>query len=114
MEREIIVSLKTIAIAALLSIASAASASGGRQVYESVCMACHAPENVMVAAPKAGDAAEWRRRLARSAKGLDTLADHAVDGFGAMPAKGGRDELTRAEILAAIGFMMAQPGKAKD
>ena len=107
-------SMKIIVAAALLSIASAASASGGRQVYESVCMSCHAPENVMVAAPKAGDASEWRRRLAQAGKGIDTLADHAVDGFGAMPAKGGRHQLTREEIVAAIRFMMAQPNKAKD
>jgi cytochrome c5 len=85
------------------------STSGRRTVYESVCMACHAAQNVMVAAPKAGDAADWGRRLARARKGIETLADHAVDGFGAMPAKGGREELTRAEIKDAIGFMM-KPG----
>ncbi len=61
----------------------------------------------MVAAPKLGDAAEWRRRLARSPKGIETLTDHAFGGFGAMPAKGGRDELSREEIRRAIAYMMA-------
>lgn len=82
------------------------SIKSGRAVYESVCIACHAVENVMVAAPKAGDVAEWRRRLVQAPKGIDTLADHAVNGFGAMPPKGGRDELTRDEIRSAISFMM--------
>lgn len=27
----------------------------GRSVYQAVCAACHAPANVMVSAPKAGD-----------------------------------------------------------
>lgn len=87
----------------------APAARSGRAVYESVCMACHAPQNVMVAAPKAGDRAEWRRRLARAEKGIATLAEHAVDGFGAMPAKGGREELTGDEIERAIAWMMARP-----
>jgi cytochrome c5 len=88
--------------------ADAPSVKSGRAVYESVCIACHAVENVMVAAPKAGDVAEWRRRLVQAPKGMDTLTDHAIAGFGAMPPKGGRDELTRDEIRNAIVYMMEQ------
>lgn len=85
------------------------SANAGRALYKSVCSACHAPENVMVSAPKLGDASEWSRRLARSERGLDTLADNAVNGFGAMPPKGGHSELSRNQIRQAIEFMM-NPG----
>jgi cytochrome c oxidase cbb3-type subunit 3 len=90
----------------LIAAAALAGAAPGQAVYENVCMACHAAENVMVAAPKFRDGAEWRRRLDRSPKGVDTLTDHALAGLGAMPAKGGREELTRDEVKAAILFMM--------
>lgn len=79
----------------------------GKTVYQAVCIACHAPENVMVSAPKAGDVAEWTRRAARGPGGLDMLADNAVNGFGAMPPKGGATDLTRAQIRDAIEFMRA-------
>jgi cytochrome c oxidase cbb3-type subunit 3 len=87
--------------------ADAASATdAGQEFYRSVCSACHGPENVMVSAPKAGDIAEWGRRLARGAKGIETLTDNAINGFAAMPAKGGRSELSRVQIRQAIEFMM--------
>jgi cytochrome c5 len=103
-------------LAVMLAPFSAAAAEApalrsGRVVYESVCIACHASENVMVSAPKLGDAAEWQRRLARSPKGIGTLTDHAVDGFAAMPAKGGQADLTREEIRLAILHMMDKPAR---
>jgi cytochrome c5 len=91
--------------------AGQAPAPSGRTVYESICIACHAPENVMVAAPKRGDANDWAQRLARSPKGIDTLTEHAIEGFGAMPAKGGAAELSRAEARLAIDYMMASPSQ---
>lgn len=92
---------------ALMPIVSLAADGPGRAVYESVCIACHAVENVMVAAPKLGDTAEWGRRLARAANGVETLTDHGVDGYAAMPPKGGKPELTREEVRRAIDYMMA-------
>ena len=88
--------------------ADAAQLQAGRAVYDAVCIACHAPANVMVAAPKRGDRAAWARRLASSSNGIATLTDHAVDGYGAMPPKGGKETLTREEIQAAIVYMMAR------
>jgi cytochrome c5 len=97
------------ALAALPLISSAAEVrpvAQGRTVYQNVCMACHAPENVMVSAPKAGDIKEWARRGAEApGGGLEMLTDHAFEGFGAMPPKGGRPELTRAQLRDAIKFM---------
>ncbi len=96
------------------SAAEPAAVRSGQAVYGAICMACHAAENVMVAAPKLGDAAEWRKRLARSSNGMETLIDHALDGFGAMPAKGGASQLTRMEARQVIEYMMAAPvSKAK-
>ena len=84
---------------------SASAADTGRDVYQAVCMACHAAENVMVSSPKQGDAKEWQRRLSRAGS-LGALADNAVNGYEAMPPKGGHTELTRSQIEAAIRFMM--------
>lgn len=76
----------------------------GRALYVSVCSACHAPENVMVNSPKAGDSAEWEKRLG---KGLETVTDNAFNGFGAMPPKGGASELSREQLRQAIQYMAA-------
>jgi cytochrome c5 len=95
----------------LLSYACHADAApaidAGQKIYQSVCRACHGPENVMVSAPKAGDTAEWDKRLATAANGIETLTYHAVDGFAAMPAKCGASALTRQQIRQAIGYMAA-------
>lgn len=78
----------------------------GRAIYQSICSACHAPENVMVSSPKAGDTAEWSRRLS---KGLEAVTDNAVNGFAAMPPKGGASAsaLSREQIRQAIQYMAA-------
>ncbi len=76
----------------------------GRAIYTSACSACHAPENVMVGSPKTGDNAEWSKRLA---KGLEAVTDNAVNGFNAMPPKGGASELSREQIRQAIQYMSA-------
>jgi cytochrome c5 len=97
---------------ALATIALAETAFAGdvgRTVYQSVCIACHAPQNVMVSSPKAGNAADWSKRLAQAQNGIETLTDHAVEGFGAMPKKGGSAELSRDQIREAIKYMMAAP-----
>lgn len=108
MDRNTLILAAAIGLQPLFSTAAdGQSLKTGRTVYESVCIACHAAQNVMVAAPKAGDAAAWSKRLTLATNGIETLTDHALEGFGAMPPKGGRDELTRDQIRSAIEFMMA-------
>lgn len=80
------------------------TAAPGREVYEAVCIACHAAENVMVSSPKFGDRKEWQARMTR-AGGLDGLLRNAVQGVGAMPARGGNDTLSDAQLKAAIRYM---------
>ena len=91
----------------LASLQALAQTQGrlGRDVYESVCIACHAAENVMVSSPKLGDRREWQERMAR-AGGLDDLLRNAVQGVGAMPPRGGRPELDAGQLKAAIRYMM--------
>ena len=89
---------------ALGGAAGPANGEEGRAVYESSCRACHDPANVMVSSPKAGDLAEWSKRLD---KGIEKITDNAVNGFGAMPPKGGAAALTREQIRDAIEHMAA-------
>lgn len=89
---------------------SALANEAGREIYDSICSACHAPENVMVSSPKAGDSIEWEKRLR---KGLETLTDNALNGIGAMPPKGGASELSREQLRQAIRYM-AEPQKRGD
>jgi len=103
-------------LAAALSLAAAGpagaadTATAGRDTYQAVCMACHAAENVMVSSPKLGDVRDWQRRLSRAGS-VSALADNAVNGYEAMPPKGGRPDLGREQIDAAIRFMMQpRPG----
>lgn len=76
----------------------------GEQVYNAACFACHGAG--VGGAPKLGDAAAWKPRLAQ---GAATLNKHAIEGFqgqaGVMPPKGGRVDLSDDEIIAAVKFL---------
>jgi cytochrome c5 len=104
--------VRILAVAWLAALATAplaaigAGGQPGRAVYESVCRGCHAAENVMVSSPKAGDTTEWARRLQKS---RDLLIRNAIEGFNAMPPKGGCSECTLEEIGVAIDFMASYP-----
>lgn len=88
---------------ALLAAAPAAAQGVGRTVYESACVACHA--SGVLGAPKFGDAAAW---AVRARRGIDALVKSAVAGTAkGMPPRGGRSELTEAQLRAAIVHMMS-------
>jgi cytochrome c5 len=80
----------------------------GPQVYNAVCIACHAAPGVG-GAPVLGDGDAWAARIAQ---GTDTLIDHALHGFsgstGVMPMKGGRVDLSDEEIIGAVEYMVEQ------
>lgn len=83
-------------------VAAASSGSlSGEEVYNQVCMACHATG--AAGAPKRGDTAAWAPRLE---KGMETLHNHALNGFNAMPAKGGRPDLSDEEVMAAVDYII--------
>ncbi len=73
----------------------------GEQVYQAACVACHGAG--IMGAPKVGDAGAWSPRIS---KGMDTLYSSAINGIGAMPAKGGCVACSDDEIKAAIDFMV--------
>ncbi len=90
-------------------VASAAPAAGGadnaagKKLYESVCTACHGAG--IAGAPKFGDKTAWAPRLA---EGLDTLYQHAINGYqgknGVMPAKGGSGA-PDDDVKAAVRYL---------
>lgn len=77
----------------------------GRAVYSAVCARCHATGEY--GSPKLGDRTAWQPRLHL---GVDHLLDQAIDGLGAMPPRGGKDDLADAELRAAIVYMLRQAG----
>lgn len=86
---------------------AAADAGGksGEEVYNGVCMACHAAG--VAGAPKLGDKAAWEPRLAQ---GMDALLNTSIKGKGAMPPKGGNTSLSDAEVKSAVHYMLKQAG----
>jgi cytochrome c5 len=82
-----------------------AQALSGQDVYQSACSACHGAG--VAGAPKFGDAAAWADRIS---KGIDTLTEHAINGFqgsaGFMPPKGGRADLSDDAVKAGVQYMV--------
>lgn len=77
----------------------------GEAVYTAVCAACHT--SGAAGAPKMGDPGNWGARLS---KGYDTLVKHAIEGFNAMPAKGGNPDLDDVEVARAVVYMTNKSG----
>jgi len=83
--------------------AASAGPRSGEEVYNTVCMACHTTG--AAGAPVIGDNAAWAPRIE---KGMETLIDHALHGFNAMPAKGGCASCPDEEIKSAVEHMVSQ------
>ena len=83
--------------------ASAAPAANGEKIYQATCMACHGTG--VMGAPKVGDAAAWKPRVAQ---GMNTLYANATKGFKMMPPRGGNPGLKDDEVKAAIDFMVGR------
>lgn len=90
----------------LASDAAIAAAPDGKRVFDRVCSACHA--NDLSEAPQLKQPAMWTARLA---KGRDALYHSALNGFVGptgeeMPARGGRPELSDADVKAAVDYII--------
>jgi cytochrome c5 len=89
----------------VLADKSAGGERSGEQIVKEVCQTCHAAG--LLNAPKVGDPAAWKPRLAQGEK---TLITHAINGIRAMPAKGGNPSLSDAEVARAVVWMANQSG----
>ena len=69
-------------------------------IYTSVCSACHTTG--AAGAPMLGSP----EMAQRGEKGLDALMLSALNGINAMPARGGRADLSDEQVQVAIEFML--------
>lgn len=107
--------MKRIVIAGLaaaglfLSAFDSFAQAGGKAIYDAACAGCHG--SGVLGAPKLGDAAAWSAR-AKAAGGIDGLVRSATAGTTkGMPPKGGRADLSAAQLKETIEYMMGG-GKA--
>jgi len=77
----------------------------GLEVYEMTCATCHAAG--VAGAPKLGDAAAWGPLIQT---GFDAMLKVALEGKGAMPAKGGNASLDDIEVARAVVYMANEGG----
>lgn len=89
--------------AAAPTATASAGPRSGSDVYDAVCMACHTTG--AAGAPMIGDASAWAPRIEQ---GLETLFNHSINGFNAMPAKGGCASCPDEEIQAAVEYMVSE------
>ena len=75
----------------------------GKEVFTKTCKVCHA--SGINGAPIFGNKKQWSKRIPQ---GIPTLVEHASNGYGLMPAKGGNTSLTTEEITAAVTYMVGQ------
>ncbi len=87
-------------------IEATASASAGKAdakgAFQANCFACHGTG--AAGAPKLGDKAAWKARIAQ---GKPTLYGHAIKGFKGMPPKGG-SSLDDDTVKAIVDYMVSQ------
>jgi cytochrome c5 len=75
----------------------------GEELYKSACVACHLTG--IAGAPKLSDKKAWMPRLNQS---FETLVEHAIKGYRAMPPKGGRLDIPDEDVMSAVGYMMSK------
>lgn len=81
------------------------AATPAAKVYAEVCSACHATG--VANAPKFGDRAAWAPLIK---EGQAVLTAHAWVGVRAMPAKGGRSDLSLEAFSGAVAHMARAAG----
>ncbi len=100
MQRTILI--KAILLNACISFSAATIAEdAGMKTYNDACKVCH--EAGVAGAPKFGDADVWAPRIAT---GIEALYTMSLKGKGAMPAKGGRADISDENVKAAVVYMV--------
>jgi cytochrome c5 len=79
--------------------------SVSQAIYESRCAACH--DTGAAGAPKLGDAAAWKPRMAKTPA---VLLQHVIEGYNLMPPKGGCFECSDTDLSLAMEYMLKKAG----
>ncbi|CUT17036.1 MULTISPECIES: c-type cytochrome [Candidatus Ichthyocystis] len=95
--------LRVLFYAGLFHCAVCFSSMTGQQVYQKVCMVCHAAG--VAGAPRFGQKADWEKHK----RPLSELYAHAINGYGVMPPRGGAS-ITDEEVKAAVDYMLKSSG----
>jgi len=82
-----------------------ANERSGKEVYETVCSACHGTGALN--APRLGDAKAWKPLIA---EGQRMLVRTAIKGIRQMPPRGGNPELTDREVERAVVYLANASG----
>ena len=90
---------------ALLGASNMVFAEPGEATYKQVCAACH--NSGVLKAPKFGDKKQWAPLIA---EGQVELTSHAYVGVRAMPAKGGKPDLSIKDFADSVVYMVNQAG----
>ena len=77
----------------------------GKEVVDALCVSCHGAG--VKGAPKIGDKKAWEKR---SAQGMTSLTQSALNGIRQMPSHGGNPNLSNTEIERAVTYMVNQSG----
>jgi len=100
---------KLMVVASVMMVFGAVNvqAADGQGTYQAACFACHGTG--AAGAPKLGDKAAWKPRIAQ---GIAKLEENAIKGYkgkaGFMPPKGGRADLSDDVVKAAVAYIVEQ------
>lgn len=86
-------------------VASAATFASGEDTYKTVCANCHS--KAVANLPQLGDAAKWAPLIA---EGQVIITAHGYVGVRAMPAKGGKHDLSVEGFSEALNYMVNKSG----
>lgn len=75
----------------------------GKSVFLDKCSKCHT--DIESEAPQLYSTYNWESRITTPVK---TLIEHAINGHGKMPPRGGYERLTDREVSAAVAYIVDQ------
>jgi cytochrome c5 len=105
MSRFLSAALCALFVCSMTSIDAKADAKAGKAIYDTNCAACH--KDGVMGAPKLGDKAAWAPRIKQ---GIAVLNNNSIKGFkgkvGMMMAKGGHPNLTDAQVVDAVAYIV--------
>ena len=91
-------------VAAIKNVAS--SKGKGEEIYQTACVSCHGAG--LMDAPKLGDNTDWG---ARFPQGFAVVLSNAANGKGSMPPRGGKADLSDADLKSVVIYMLQESGQ---